>query len=466
MKKIMLFCIPAHGHTNPMLAVAAALVRRGNAVRFYSFSQFEEKIRAAGAEYISCDRFLQELSAREEAALKEVSTTEMTLQDLRITKNMTDFLDSEYAEFRPDAVYTDSVCFWGKLSAWKYKVPMVVSTSTFAFNQLSSGYMKNSPKEIFGLIAGLPRIKRELNTLEPLGYHVRSVLSLVQSDNQTDSVVYTSKRMQPCAASFSAHYAFVGPSLQTNTLPQKNAERPLVYISMGTVINDRPDFYKSCIEALRELPVDVIISCGDAVDPQSLGALPENVQVFPHVDQVELLAKTSVFITHCGMNSVSESLFMAAPMVLFPQTNEQRAVARRVTELGAGLLLGDDSAEGIRNAVQKILQEKQYTEAAAECSADLRACPGAEGAAEFIEQAPHQAEDDPLARINAKAGKYRLLYWAAAAVLAVLIGIFIGKSRFWIAFAAAGIFRGPFDQAVMRKVYREVTGEETTPDSL
>ena len=62
MKKIAMFCIPAHGHTNPMLPVAAELVKRGNIVRFYSFNEFEKKIQATGAEYISCDSYLPELT--------------------------------------------------------------------------------------------------------------------------------------------------------------------------------------------------------------------------------------------------------------------------------------------------------------------------------------------------------------------------------------------------------------------
>ena len=85
MKKIAFFCIPAHGHTNPMLPVAAELVKRGNAVRFYSFNEFKEKIAATGAEFVSCDAFLPKLSRQEEAGLKKVSTTEMTVQDIRIT---------------------------------------------------------------------------------------------------------------------------------------------------------------------------------------------------------------------------------------------------------------------------------------------------------------------------------------------------------------------------------------------
>ena len=55
MKKIAFFCIPAHGHHNPMLPVAAELIKRGNQVRFYSFGEFKDKIEATGAQFISCD---------------------------------------------------------------------------------------------------------------------------------------------------------------------------------------------------------------------------------------------------------------------------------------------------------------------------------------------------------------------------------------------------------------------------
>ena len=95
MKKVALFCIPAHGHTNPMLPVAAELVRRGNTVRFYSFNEFKSKIEATGAEFVSCDFYLPELTEKEEAGLKSVSTTEMTIQDIHITLAMNDFLRDE-----------------------------------------------------------------------------------------------------------------------------------------------------------------------------------------------------------------------------------------------------------------------------------------------------------------------------------------------------------------------------------
>lgn len=329
---------------------------------------------------------MPKLTEQEEAGLKNVSTTEMTVQDIRVTLSMNEFLDKEFKSFQPDIVYTDSVCFWGKLNAWKYHVPMVVSTSTFAFNQMSSGYMKNSPKEMADMIFGLPRISRELKRLKPYGYQVKGVFSLIQSGNNTDSIVYTSQRFQPYAESFSDHYAFVGPSVFSKVPPQKEKERPLIYVSMGTVINDRPDFYRKCMDALKSMDVDVIISCGDAINREELGELPGNIQVFPYVGQLDILAKADVFITHCGMNSVSESLYMAAPMVLYPQTGEQYAVARRVTEIGAGIMLKNDSTESLRAAVQEILDNKVYGNAAKECSVDFRACPGTAGAAEFTKK--------------------------------------------------------------------------------
>ena len=457
MKRVAFFCIPAHGHTNPMLPVAVELIKRGNEVRFYSFNEFEEKIKKTGAEFVSCDIFLPELTEQEEEGLKSISTTEMTIQDIRITLKMDSFLDEEFKTFSPDIVYTDSVCFWGKLNAIKHGVPMVVSTSTFAFNQMSSQYMKNSSKELADMIFGLPRISKELKTLEPYGYHIKNALSLVQSDNNTDSVVYTSKRFQPFAESFSDRYAFVGPSVFSYEKPDKTKERPLVYISMGTVINDRPDFYTKCIEALKNENVDVIISCGNAMNIEELGTLPDNVHVYPYVNQLEILSKADAFISHCGMNSVSESLYMATPLVLYPQTSEQKAVARRVTDIKSGVMLNDDSVDGIRSCVNEILNNSEYSKAAEKCSEDFRSCSGASGAAEFIENAPHPSDGvDPLKEMNKMNGRIQALYWTVVTALILLICFFISWKYVWIVGVTAGVLSYPITKAIQNKKYASV----------
>ena len=461
MKKIACFCIPAHGHTNPMTAVAAELVKRGNKVKFYSFDEFAEKIAASGAEFVSCSRFMPELSAEEEQSLKSVSITEMSMQDIRLTECLTDFITEEFESFKPDVIYSDSACFWGKLSAWKYDIPLVVSTSTFAFNQMSSQYMKHSPAEMADMICGMPKISKRLKDLVPLGYKYKSAMSLVASDNDTDSVVYTSKAFQPYSGSFSDHYLFMGPSLNTDKQPDKAKSRPLVYISMGTVINDRPDFYRNCVEALKDMAADVIISCGRTFDISSMGALPENIKIYPYVDQLDVLSRADAFITHCGMNSVSESLYMAAPMVLYPQTGEQEAVARRAAEIGAGEYLRDDSAAGIKAAVAKILSDTSYAAAAKKCSDDLRSCCGTAGAAEFIESAPHRSDaPDPLKEINKECGIYQLIYWLIMAVLMVLMWRLLGAKSLWIVGIPFGFFSGQFGKLINKQVYEKKFGKQ------
>ena len=467
MKMIFFFSIPAHGHTNPMMPVAAELVKRGNSVRFYSFNEFGDRIKATGAEFISCDKYLGELTKKEEENLKAVSTTEMTIQDIRVTLSMDEFLDNEFKAHKPDVVYTDAVCFWGKLNAWKHNVPLVVSTSTFAFNQLSSKYMKQSPKEMADMIFGLPKISKELKKLEPYGYHVKNALSLVQNDNKTDTIVYTSRGFQPYSESYSDHYLFVGPSVFSKVKPAKEKERPLLYISLGTVINDRPDFYDKCFRAFKDMEIDVIISCGNSINIESLGAVPDNIKVYPRVDQLEVLSRADAFISHCGMNSVSESLYMATPLVLYPQTGEQRAVARRVKEIGAGAELKDDSVEGIKRAVSELLDNKSYRKAALKCCEDFRSCSGSEGAAEFIENAPHKSNGvDILTDFNKANALLQLCYWLIVAAIIVLYGVFVSWRFVFIIGIAAGIFFYPICKLFQNRLYKKVVNKNAKKGRL
>ena len=92
------------------------------------------------------------------------------------------------------------------------------------------------------------------------------------------------------------------------------------------------------------------------------------------------------FITHCGMNSASEGLYFGVPLVLFPQTPEQGAVARRTEELGAGVRLNSISEDDILNALDKVLSDPQFKAKAGKVSESFKACRGAEEAKAFLEQ--------------------------------------------------------------------------------
>ena len=387
--RIMWFCIPAFGHTNPTIEFARELVRRGHDIRYYSFEAFRQRIKATGAAFVPCDRFLPPLTEESEKRLKRVSTTEMSVQSFRTTANMDATLTRDIEAFRPDLVISDSACFWGKLTAMKHRLPLVCSTTTFAFNRYSSKTMRQSPGELADILLGLPRMNREAKRLAALGYPVKSALEIVQNDNDTDTVVYTSPRFQPCSETFdAAHYRFVGPCVRDVSPEPKDGRRPLVYISLGTVINDRPDFYRTCVEALKDAPAEALIACGRDFDPGTLAPLPGNIRIEPSVDQMAVLARTRLFVTHCGMNSASEGLYMAVPELLYPQTGEQRAVARRVEEMGAGCMLPESAARDprkLRALVMQALGDDALSKAASAMRDDLRACGGASAAADFVE---------------------------------------------------------------------------------
>ena len=391
---IMWFCIPAHGHTNPTIEVVRELVRRGHTIRYYSFEPFREQIMDTGAVYISCDEYMDTLSQASERRLKKVSTTEMSIQSFHMTARMDSRLADDTASFRPDLIVTDSACFWGKLTAQKYNLPMVVSCTTFAFNQASARYMKYSFSEIADMVLGIPRLKKESAKLEPLGYHIKNVLDLVQNKNDTDTIVFASERFQPFAETFDkSHYCFVGPSLRPTEITRTQRQRPLIYISLGTVINNQPDFYRHCADAFAGQPLDVLISCGNDFDPHGLDPLPENITIQPYVDQLSVLAEASVFLTHCGMNSASEGLYMGVPEILFPLTGEEEAVARRVLETGAGVRLtrtDAGSSDRIREVVLGVLSTPAYSDTAFDLRKDFISAGGAVRAADFIESRKKQ----------------------------------------------------------------------------
>lgn len=57
MSKIVFFCIPAHGHTNPTLGVVRELIARGHEVWYYSYKIMQEKIESTGARFVVCDDY-------------------------------------------------------------------------------------------------------------------------------------------------------------------------------------------------------------------------------------------------------------------------------------------------------------------------------------------------------------------------------------------------------------------------
>lgn len=381
--KIAWFCIPAHGHTNPTLGLVKELTSAGHRVLYFSFEMFREKIEQAGAEFIGCDGYdfdMEDKGNADRVGKDKAFATELLVSTTLALDEMT---SEAIGRIMPDVIVSDSVAFWGKLAAMKHGIPYVSSTTTFAFNRDSAKYMKESPWDIAKMLLSLPRMNRQIRRLREKGYPVRSLLDIVQNDNETNTIVYTSKFFQPCSETFSDRYHFIGPSIRPITEPVEKTAEKTVYISMGTV-NQNREFYHSCIHALGKTDWQVIISMG--TNTERFGHLPSNIQIYESVDQMAVLSIADAFITHCGMNSASEGLYFRVPLVLFPQTPEQGAVAARTEELGAGIRLRSISEDDILDCLRQVLSVPDYKKNAERISDSFCSCGGAAEARAFLEE--------------------------------------------------------------------------------
>lgn len=385
--KIAFFCIPAHGHTNPTLGVVRELIARGHEVWYYSYEQMRGKIEPTGAHFVPCDSFDPQTDLTPEDGERIGKDLQFSMHLIvDMTLALDDAILADMRALKPDVIVGDSMAYWAKLIAYKLQIPFVSSTTTFAFNQQSAKVIKQSPDTSLKMLFTIPKINKSLAPLQRKGYPVKSFLDIISNGNDTDTVVYTSKEFQPCAETFSDRYVFVGPSMREATEHIEKADVPTVFISLGTVVNLHPDFYRNCFSALADAPYRVILSVGEATDIAALGEIPANFTVAHRVDQIAVLQVADVFLTHCGMNSTSEALYHGIPLVLFPQTPEQNGVANRVEMLGAGQFLKDGSPEAICAAIDSVLNDDACRAAAQKIADSFHACGGAKAAADKIEE--------------------------------------------------------------------------------
>ena len=391
MSKIVFFNIPAYGHTNPTLGVVKELVSRGHQVWYYSYNVMRKEIEAAGATFISCDDYDTEQKLSEKDATrvgKDLAFSAKILVDTTLA--LDEKVSKEMAELKPDCIVADSMALWGKAIALKLGIPFVSSTTTFAFNKHSARIMKQGIGDLLKMIFTSPKTSKEVKRLKAKGYPVKNILDIIGSDDNTNTIVYTSPEFQPCSETFSEKYAFVGPSIRPATDEIEKNRDKLIYISMGTVNNDMMSFYKQCISALTYTDYQVIMSVGNIVSIEEFGKLPENISVFSHVDQIAVLKQADVFLSHCGMNSVSESLYFGVPLVMLPQTSEQKGVSERVFQLGAGVKL--DKSVYVLSAINEILEDNTYKENALKIADGFKNSSGAKGAADKIIKVCEEAQ--------------------------------------------------------------------------
>jgi len=153
--------------------------------------------------------------------------------------------------------------------------------------------------------------------------------------------------------------------------------RPLVYLTFGSVaptMNYFPGVYRDAIDALGELPVRVLVTVGRDRDPRELGPLAPNVHAARWVPQADVMPHAAAMVCHGGFGTVRAGLAAGVPMAVVPLFADQHYNARRVAELGAGIELEAD-ADGLADAVRRLLTEPSYREAARRVADETRRLP-------------------------------------------------------------------------------------------
>jgi MGT family glycosyltransferase len=165
--------------------------------------------------------------------------------------------------------------------------------------------------------------------------------------------------------------------------------KPLIYASLGTLVNGLEDVYKHILKAVEHREdVQVVLSVGKNISPENLGRIPSNTIVVRSAPQIELLKRAAICITHAGLNTVLESLAHGVPMVAIPIGYDQPGTAARIAHHGTGefIELDELTAKRLRGLIEKVLQDPSYRERADYFQKVISKTRGLDVAADIIEQ--------------------------------------------------------------------------------
>ena len=412
MSKVIFLCSPTFGHTNPTLALVKELVNRGENVIYYNSETFKEKIERTGAVFrlnryfkgVYNDDRMRIANSKQRSQYRLEDITGLIYAHLNYFQQVLQGIIEEIKNEMPDYVIYDSGLYWGKLLAKQLDIPAVSSIPIFAFcNKILEVDPAFFIRDILWLSDEYLIDKQAtIKKIEELSQSLAALFHL-ENFNLMDAIlclgdlniVYTSRYFQSYNQCFDERFKFVGPSLSSD---RDDAEfsidkfkgKPLIYISLGTVYaslsrNFYVDFYKVCLEAFGNSDKQVILHIG-ATDRRALGKIPDNFIVESYVPPLKILPHTDLFITHGGMNSVSEGHFYNVPLIVVPTRADQFIVARRVEELGAGIYIKDQeiTAEILKEKAEKIYSDETFARNSQKIGDSLRAAGGAEKAVDEI----------------------------------------------------------------------------------
>jgi MGT family glycosyltransferase len=301
---------------------------------------------------------------------------------------------AEIVREKPDALLHDSLSLWGKIAGLKTHTPTVALVPSMAIN--SRVILSQTPLLLDDYANALAHpvafsgiVFKFFTTYVKRGLLPPSFFDIF-SNSEKLNIVFTSRQFQPLEHTFDEKHQFAGPIIydrneqQSKLTTKKN--QPIIYVALGTVYNDNIHVYKSILAVLKKIGFESYVSIGSYISIDELGDLPSHIHIAPYFPQLEILAKASVFISHCGMNSVNESLYFGVPLLMLPIIQEQKMNAQRVEELGAGIYYKKQVIDDpqFAESIHSLLNDSKYAKAAQSVGKQLLESGGAKKAVERI----------------------------------------------------------------------------------
>ncbi len=383
----------APSHIYPSLGLIAELVTRGHRVTYAVGASLADLVEPAGVEVVSFDSILPQGEAdwpEDPASAMRVFLDEAVQSFPALT--------TFYDENRPDLLLYDIGGLAAPVLGVRYDVRAVQLSPTLV---AWDGYEEDMGEMLVSIResdSGRDYRSAYAEWLHGNGIdadpwnwisHPSEVLSLIP------------RAMQPNADRVPDSVQFVGPCLDPARLADACWAAPegkkILFVSFGTGFNERPDFYRLCIEAFGAFDDGgsddggpdwhVVIAVGYRVDLSELGEIPPNIEIHRQVPQLAVLAAASAFVTHAGMGGCTESLWFEVPTVAIPQAVDQFGNAALLEELGVGVQLADADVtpEALRSAVDGVATSAETRARLADVGAEVRASGGIDKAADAVE---------------------------------------------------------------------------------
>lgn len=153
------------------------------------------------------------------------------------------------------------------------------------------------------------------------------------------------------------------PDIQ-QLLHLKEQGSKLIYCSVSTMKAGDQQFLKRLVDAVRDRKDwIVILGLGGKLETDFLGPIPENVQAFAWVPQLEVLRIADCSINHGGIHTINECIHFRVPMLVYSgKKSDQNGCAARVAYHQIGIMADKDKdrVEDIRKRIEQLLSDPIY----------------------------------------------------------------------------------------------------------